>query len=180
MQLLQPAGSSPSKSAQFLDGIPHALYKGVGLARQIFFSIDESGTLTRARYLGGARDSSKLARHTLTIGMADPLTRRLAESGTAWWRGIADEVPLTDLPSEWRVTGNSEGFFASMIRTADGRGALLYCDANKGSMLLSEERFNQFREICELLSLKLAGPIPEPIEPTASTGPTEPSKPVYP
>ena len=157
------AGPSPSLAALVALTF-HGLYKGVGLARQIFYSIDESGTLARARYLGGVRDSNKLARHALPLGMVNPLTRTLAESGAVWWRGLADELPLTDLAREWRIVGSGEGFFAGLIRTADGRGALLYCDANNGPTLLNEERFNQFREICELLSIKMAGPIPEPAE----------------
>ena len=169
-----PAGPSPSLAALVALTF-HGLYKGAGLARQIFFSIDESGTLARARYLGGVRDSIKLARHTLPIGMADSLTRRLAQDGAVWWKGSADELAVTDLAREWRAAGQGEGFFAGMIRTADGRGALLYCDANKGSMLLNEERFSQFREICDLLSIKIAGPIPEPAEPTDPVDPAEPA-----
>lgn len=160
------AGPSPSLAALVALTF-HGLYKGAGLARQIFYCIDESGTLARARYLGGVRESGKLTRHALPIGMANPLTRRLAESGTVWWRGLADPLPLTDLTREWRIAGAGEGFFAGMIRTADGRGALMYGDANKGSMPLNEERFDQFCEICELLSVKLAGPIPEPAGPAA-------------
>jgi len=98
--------------------------------------------------------------------MANPLTRKLAEEGMVWWRGIADEVQLTDLSREWRIAAAGDGFFAGMIRTADGRGAVLYGDANQGSMQLDEERFQQFREICALLSVKIAGPIPEPVEPS--------------
>jgi HD-like signal output (HDOD) protein len=163
-----PNPASPSPSLAALVALTfHGLYKGAGLARQIFFSIDETGTLARARYLGGVRDSSKLARHTLPTGMANPLARKLAENGAVWWRGFADEVPLTDLTREWRIAGGGDGFFAGMIRTADGRGALLYCDANKGPMPLNEERFRQFREICGLLSVKIAGPIPEPTAPAA-------------
>ena len=159
-----PTGPTPSIAALVALTF-HGLYKGVGLARQIFYSIDEGGTLARARYLGGVRDSSKLARHTLPVGMANALTRKLAENGAVWWRGATDEVPLTDLAREWRIVGGAEGFFAGMIRTADGHGALLYCDANKGSLLLNEERFKQFCEICDLLSIKLAGPVPEPDAP---------------
>jgi HD-like signal output (HDOD) protein len=160
-----PDGPSPTLAA-LVALVFHGLYKGVGLARQIFYSIDESGTLARARYLSGVRDSGKLARHTLPLGMANPLTRKLAEEGMVWWRGIADEVQLTDLSREWRIAAAGDGFFAGMIRTADGRGAVLYGDANQGSMQLDEERFQQFREICALLSVKIAGPIPEPVEPS--------------
>ena len=166
-----PNASTPSPSLAALVALTfHGLYKGVGLARLIFYSIDESGALARARYLGGVRDSSKLARHTLELGMANLLTRKLAEMGTVWWQGLADELPLTDLTREWRFVCNGDGFFAGLIRTADGRGALLYCDANKGPQPLNEERFVQFRDICELLSIKLAGPLPEP-------EPTEPEEP---
>jgi HD-like signal output (HDOD) protein len=176
-----PNAAGPSPSLAALVALTfQGLYKGAGIARQIFYGIDESGTLARARYLGGVHDSSKLARHTLPVGPENPLTRKLAESGAVWWRGLTDEVPLTDLAREWRVPGGGEGFFAGMIRTADGRGALLYCDAGGGSMLLNEERFNQFREICELLSIKMAGPLPEPIEATESAEPTEPTEPTEP
>ena len=162
-----PSAAAPSPSLAALVALTfHGLYKGTGLARQIFYGIDESGTLARSRYLGGMRESSKLARHTLPIGMANPLTRMLMEDGAIWWRGAADEMPLTDLTREWRISSGGDGFFAGLIRTVDGRGALLYCDANNGPMLLNEERFDQFREICDLLSIKIAGPIPEPAEPT--------------
>ncbi|HVY08446.1 MAG TPA: HDOD domain-containing protein [Burkholderiales bacterium] len=145
----------------------HGLYKGVGIARQVYFSLDETGTLARARYLGGVRDSSKLSRHVLPLGMANPLTRKLAEEGVVWWKGIGDEIALTDLTREWRIAGNGEGFLAGMVRTADGRGALLYCDTNSGSMPLNDERFQQFRDLCDLLSTKIAGPLPEPGEPAS-------------
>lgn len=160
------AGPSPSLAALVALTF-HGLYKGVGLARLVFFAIDKSGALARARYLGGVRDSRKLMRHVLPVGMANPLTRKLAESGAIWWRGQTDPLPLTDLTLEWRAMGGGDGFFAAMIRTADGRGALLYCDANMGSMPLNEERFHQFREICGLLSVKMAGPIPEQAQPAA-------------
>lgn len=161
-----PAGPSPSPAALVALAF-HGLYKGTGLARLAYFGIDESGSLACARYLGGVRDSSKLARHALPIGTASPFTLKLAKDGAVWWRGAADEVPLTDLTREWRIAGGGEGFFAGMIRTLDGRGALLYGDANKGPMPLNEERFRQFRDFCSLLSLRTAGPIAEPGAPAA-------------
>lgn len=171
-----PNAATPSPSLAALVALTfHGLYKGIGLARQIFYSIDETAVMARARYLGGVRDSSKLARHTLPLGMANPLTRRLMEEKIIWWHGFADEVPLTDLTREWRIAGGSDGFFAGMIRTVDGRGALLVCDAGKGSMPLNEERFSQFREICDLLSVRVAGPLPEPAEPEEPAEPTEPA-----
>ncbi len=156
----------------------HGLYKGIGLARQIFFVLDASGAVARSRYLGGARESSKFMRHTLPMGMANALTRRLMQDGAIWWSRAENEIALTDLPREWRLVSDGEAFFAGLIRTDDGRGALLYCDANKGSMALNEERFGQFREICDLLSTKLAGPLPEvlpPVEPGASLRPLGPA-----
>jgi HD-like signal output (HDOD) protein len=143
----------------------HGLYKGAGLARQVYFSIDESGAMARARYIGGVRETIKLARHVLPLGMANPLTSRLAENGAVWWNGAAADLPLTDLPREWRVAGGSDGFFAGMLRTPDGRGALLYCDAGNNAIPLTEEKFLQFREVCELLSTKMAGPAVEETEP---------------
>lgn len=143
----------------------HALYKGSGIARQVFFGIDESGGVARARYIGGVRDSGKLARHILPLGMANPLTSRLAENGSIWWNGTSADLPLTDLTREWRVAGGTDGFFAGMIRTPDGHGALLYCDAGNNAVPLTEEKFAQFRELCDLLSTKLAGPVPEVTEP---------------
>jgi len=157
---LNQAGPAPTLAALVALSF-HGLYKGVGLARQIYFSIDESGTLARARYLGGVRDSRKLAGSTLPLGAENPLTRKLTENGAVWWRGPEDDLPLTDLTREMRIASEGRGFFAGLIRTADGRGALMYCDANKGPLLLNEERFGRFCEICRLLSVKLAGSIPE-------------------
>ena len=156
----QGAGSASPSLAAVAALAFHGLYKGMGIARQIFFGIDESGTVARARYLGGVRESSRLAGHVLPLGMANPLTSHLAENGSVWWSGTSADLPLTDLTREWRVAGGTDGFFAGMIRTPDGRGGLLYCDAGNGAMPLNEERFEQFRELCELLSTKLAGPPP--------------------
>lgn len=161
-----PGAASASPTTAALAALVfHGLYKGVGIARQVYFGIDETGTVARARYIGGVRESGKLAGHVLPLGMANPLTSRLAEEGAVWWSGAATDLPLTDLPREWRVAGGTAGFFAGMIRTADGRGALLYGDAGDGAMPLTEERFEQFRDLCDLLSTKLAGPPPEVAEP---------------
>lgn len=156
------AESSPSVAALMALTF-YGLYKGAGLARQIYFNVDKSGTLARACYLGGVRGSNRLARHTLTLGLANPLTRALAEGGAVWWRGSDDELPLTGLTREWRMVANGDGFFAGMVRTRDGRGAVIYCDADKGSMRLNADRFDEFRELLVLLSVRLAGPLPESI-----------------
>jgi len=156
-----PGAASASPTTAALAALAfYGLYKGVGVARQVYFGIDETGTIARARYIGGVRESGKLAGHVLPLGMANPLTSRLAENGAVWWNGASADLPLTDLTREWRMAGGTDGFFAGMIRTPDGRGALLYADAGNNAMPLTEERFEQFRDLCDLLSTKLAGPPP--------------------
>lgn len=154
-------GPSPSLPAQVALAF-HGLYKGTGLARQAYWGVNSLGTAAHPRYLGGARDSARLAHLVLPLGSANPLTRRLADHGALWWRGADDTLPLTDLPREWRVAAGAGGFFAALIRTADGRGALLYADGNGTPMALNEDGYHQFREVCELLSNRLAGPEPDP------------------
>jgi HD-like signal output (HDOD) protein len=146
----------------------YGLYKGLGLARQAYFAVEESGLLARARYLGGVRNSARLASALLPLGMTSPTTRELVEQGALWWKGSADSRPPTDLPNAWRSCVG-QGFFACMIRTGDGRGGLLLADADELSMHLTENQFAAFREMADLLSLKLAGPIPELDSPEASS-----------
>lgn len=138
----------------------YGLYKGLGLARQAYFAVEETGLFARARYLGGVRNSARLSTALLPLGMASPTTRELAEQGALWWKGSADSRPPTDLPNIWRSC-SGHGFFACMIRTGDGRGGLLLADAEELSMKLTENQFFEFRKMADLLSLKLAGPIHE-------------------
>lgn len=154
-----PNASGPSPGVPALVALAlHGLFKGLGLARQTYCSVDQAGTTARASYLGGVRESGGLMRLTLPLGMANPLTRKFADEGVLWWRGAADLLPLTDLPREWRVAAGNGGFFAALIRTAEGRGAVVYADGNGVASALNEEKFSRFREVCELLSTRLAGP----------------------
>lgn len=152
-----PAQTGPTAIALALYG----LYKGAGLARQACCAIDESGLQARARYISGVRDAERIARLTLPLGMANPFTRRLAEEGVIWWRPSDDPVALPELPREWRVVAGVDGLFAGLVRTADGRGALLYADGGASQNALNEDKFAHFREICELLGNHLAGPVQE-------------------
>jgi HD-like signal output (HDOD) protein len=161
-----PRASGPSPTLPAVVALVfHGLYKGAGLARQVYFSLDETGVIARARYLGGVRNCGRLAYLTLSLGMVNPLTRELAEQGVLWWKGEDDPRPLTDLPRDWRVAAAKGGFFAAMIRTSDGRPGLMFADGGAESRRLPEERFDQFTELCGLLSVKLAGPLPDPAQP---------------
>lgn len=152
-----PEAAMPAAVALALYG----LYKGAGLARHVFCPIDESGLQARARYVSGIRDAERIARVMLPLGMANPFTRRLAEEGVVWWRPNEDAVALPELPREWRIAAGADGLFAGLVRTPDGRGALLYADGGAAPNALDEEKYAHFRDICELLSLRLAGPPPE-------------------
>lgn len=158
--LPKTSGPSPAMSAVIALAL-YALYKGMGLARQAYCSIDENGLAARVRYISGVRDTERFARLALPLGMVNPFTRRLAEERVIWWQATDDLVALPDLPREWRVAAGSDGLFAGFIRTADGRGALLYADGGAAPAALNEEKFAHFREICELLSARFAGPAEE-------------------
>ena len=147
----------------------HGLYKGLGLARQAYFEVDATGQLAQARYLGGVRDSGRLSSASLPLGMANGATRQLAEHGLWWWKGAADVRSLSDLPNAWRNYAG-RGFYAGMIRTPDGRGGLLLADSAEKSDRMTEQQFEGFRDLCSLLSLKLAGPLPE-VAPFDETNP---------
>ncbi|MFN0039314.1 MAG: HDOD domain-containing protein [Burkholderiales bacterium] len=138
----------------------YGLYKGLGLARQAYFEVDASGQLAQVRFLGGVRDSGRLSNASLPLGMANAATRQLAEQGFWWWKGTADDRALSDLPNAWRSYAG-KGFYAGMIRTPDGRGGVLLTDSAEDSDRMTEHQFAGFRDLCALLSLKLAGPLPE-------------------
>lgn len=156
----KPAGPSPSTSAVIALAL-FALYKGAGLARQAYCSVGADGLAAHVRYISGIRDAERFARLTLPLGMANPFTLRLAEEGVIWWKPVDDPVALPGLPREWRAAAGTDGLFAGLLRTADGRGALLYADGGAAPMALNEEKFAHFREICDLLSTRFAGPAEE-------------------
>ena len=158
-----PKADGPAETATAAIALAmFGLYKGVGLARQVYCSIDESGLRAQARYINGIRESERIARVILPLGRANAFTTRLADEGVIWWRPVDDPVALPELPREWRVAAGADGLFAGLIRTADGRGALLYADGGGAPNALNEDKFTHFREICDLLSLHLAGPVGEP------------------
>ena len=156
-----PRTSGPPGPSAVVALALHGLYKGAGLARQIYCTVDEGGLVARPRFLSGVRDTERLGRMNLPLGMANPFTRRLAEEGVLWWHAANDPIALPELPREWRMAAGSDGFFAAMIRTADGRGGLLYADGGALPVPLDEEKFNHFRELCTLLSTRFAGPVQE-------------------
>lgn len=150
--------SGPPGPSAVLALAMHGLFKGAGLARQMYCVLEADGLLARPRYLGGVREAERLGRTGLPLGMANGFTRRLVEQGVLWWQAANDPVALPELPREWRMAAGNDGFFAAMLRTADGRGGLLYADGGAAEGALDERKFASFREICLLLDVRFAGP----------------------
>ncbi len=133
----------------------HGLHAGVGLERVLFMAIDDAHSKAAAKYVGGAREASRLQQFQIDLLCPHVFSGLVAKGAGIWYRAAAHPELPAAVPVEISgVIGDNE-FFAMAIPVNGNLIGLIYADGGCQRPLLAAGQYEEFQRLCMLLAKAL-------------------------